>query len=111
MVPVAQLAERQIVALEVAGSNPVGHPQASVRCPEGRCSPAFGASLCSSRCAIKRRQLPPKKDESGGHPRPINLLAAPPDSCNRHVFARFNLQSRVPFVPPLELTESIPLGR
>jgi hypothetical protein len=27
MVPVAQLAERQIVALEVAGSNPIGHPQ------------------------------------------------------------------------------------
>jgi hypothetical protein len=29
MVPVAQLAERQIVALEVVGSNPIGHP---VRC-------------------------------------------------------------------------------
>lgn len=28
MVPVAQLAERQIVALEVVGSNPIGHPQA-----------------------------------------------------------------------------------
>lgn len=28
MVPVAQLAERQIVALEVAGSSPVGHPNA-----------------------------------------------------------------------------------
>lgn len=27
MVPVAQLAERQIVALEVVGSNPIGHPQ------------------------------------------------------------------------------------
>lgn len=26
MVPVAHSAERQIVALEVAGSNPVGHP-------------------------------------------------------------------------------------
>ena len=26
MVPVAQLAERQIVALEVVGSNPIGHP-------------------------------------------------------------------------------------
>lgn len=27
MVPVAQLAERQIVALEVVGSSPIGHPQ------------------------------------------------------------------------------------
>jgi hypothetical protein len=27
MVPVAQLAERQIVALEVVGSNPIGHPK------------------------------------------------------------------------------------
>ena len=26
MVPVAQLAERQIVALEVVGSNPIGYP-------------------------------------------------------------------------------------
>lgn len=27
MVPVAQLAERQIVALEVVGSSPIGHPR------------------------------------------------------------------------------------
>jgi hypothetical protein len=36
MVTVAQSAERQIVALEVAGSSPVGHPHSLTRCPEGQ---------------------------------------------------------------------------
>ncbi len=47
MVPVAHPAERQIVALEVAGSNPVGHPRHTHDALSAEMISAQGIGVCS----------------------------------------------------------------
>ncbi len=70
MVAVAQLAERQIVALEVAGSSPVGHPQA--------CKSALSAEINSTQGIRISWQIvakiTPKTPESGGLWRSFSCL-------------------------------------
>ena len=89
MVAVAQLAERQIVALEVAGSSPVSHPDNPLMTtcrPEGRRNQAFGAALHFRLGCADLEKIPRKDDESGALASRLAAASRAPDSYSKQHF-------------------------